>query len=127
MVHIIHTVINTDVTMALNGRLYVNNSIVTITDVGEDIHSSLLCVTNSSNCCGSEDSNSMLGIWYLPSGIPADGNDQNFDQSRGSSVLRLTRKCGATSPNGIFHCQVPDASGALQNLFVGLYLSNLGE
>lgn len=116
-----------DVSLAFNGQLFGNNSIITISDIGEGAHSALLCITNNSDCCDPGDSSSVMGAWYLPNGRPADGNDQSFYQSRGPSVVRLSKKVSTTAPSGIFKCQVTDASGILQNVFVGLYLSNLGE
>ena len=115
----------TDVTFALSGALYGNNSIVTITDIGEEIHSALLCITTNINCCASI--NGRVGGWYLPNGTFIDGNGQNFYQNRGSSALRLFLRSGATSPNGVFHCQIPDASGALQRIYIGLFPTNAGE
>ena len=118
----------TDVTFAHGGALYGNNSILTITDIGEDVHSALLCITNNVNCC---ESNRGVGGWYLPNGTFIDRNDQtlNFYQNRGSSVLRLFQRSGATSQlqHGIFHCQIPDASGALLHIYIGLFPTNAGE
>ena len=118
----------TDVTFALNGALYGNNSIVTITDIGDEVHSALLCITNNRGCCDSDESGGTNGIlWYLPKGMLVNRSGLSFYQNAGSSVLRLFRKRGATSPNGIFHCQVPDASGTQKHIFIGVYPSNAGK
>lgn len=113
-----------DVTFALNGALYGNNSIVTITDIGEDVHSALLCVTNNINCCESDDSS---GVWSLPNGTSANINGLSFYQNEGSSVLRLFRRSNSISPSGIFQCQIPDENGAQTYIYIGVFSSNAGE
>lgn len=50
------------------GHLYSNNSIVTLTDIGEN-ENALLCIINGSDCC--RGSHFMEGVereWYYPSG-----------------------------------------------------------
>ena len=37
-----------------------------------------------------------------------------------SSAVSLYRN-GGTSPTGIFRCEIPDASGTSQNIYVGMY------
>ena len=118
----------TDVTFAHGGALYGNNSILTITDIGEDVHSALLCITNDVNCC-EFNRGVYIGGWYLPNGTFININGLSFYQNRGSSVLRLFQRSGATSQlqHGIFHCQIPDASGVLLHIYIGLYSANSGE
>lgn len=119
----------TDVTIALNGQLYGNNSIVSITDIGEGINSALLCVTNNTSCCHPEESsdNRTVGLWYLPNGKPAGGTGRSFYQTRGASVVRLFHKSLTTSPSGVFLCEVPDVSGVKQSVFIGVYPPNEGR
>ena len=97
---------------------------VTITDIGEDIHSALLCITSNINCCESDESSA---VWSLPNGTSANINGLSFYQNGGSSVLRLFRRSGAISPSGIFQCQIHDASGALRHIYIGVFSSNAGE
>ena len=88
------------------------------------MHSALLCITND-NCC---ESSGRLGGWYLPNGTAVDDRGgPNFYQTRGSSVLHLFLRSGATSPDGVFHCQIPDESGTLQHIYIGLFPTNAGE
>ena len=54
----------------------------------------------------------------MPNGRPVR---ETFHRNRGSTVVRLLRNYDATSPTGIFHCEIPDAFGMTQNIFVGLY------
>lgn len=116
---------HTDVTLALNRRLYGNNSIVSLSDIGRDLHSALLCLTNNSDCCDSEESqHGTGGAWYEPNRRLAD--DQSFGQNRGSSVVHLFRKDIAGTVSGIFQCLIPDANGTEQKVFVGVYPSDSG-
>ena len=114
----------TDITFQLSGVFYANNSNVAIGDIGEG-DNALLCQTNNTQCCrGSDNPNGgPLGEWYFPDGTPVpDGTDASRDifRSRASSVVRLNRRNNATSPTGVYRCEIPDASGTNQNIFVEL-------
>ena len=60
----------------------------------------------------------------MPNGHPVR---ETFHRNRGSTVVRLLRNYDATSPTGIFHCEIADASGISQNIFVGLYPEGEGR
>ena len=52
----------------LNGELYPNNSVVAMANIGEDTDA-LFCLTDSVNCCRSDDTGSVeRGLWVLPDG-----------------------------------------------------------
>ena len=110
----------------MDGNLHASNTIVDVNDIGNTNCEALLCLTNATNCCGNNYGNQ--GEWYLPSGVPADdSNDVHFSRNRGPSVLRLTQN-GSTSLQlmGVFRCEIPDASGVSQNLYIGIYPPGVG-
>ena len=113
----------TEVGILLKGRLYGNNDIVTIDNIDES-DSSLLCYTNNLLCCGNRQ-----GEWYFPSGasVGTSGAGGNFYRNRGPSVVRLNRRNNAMMPTGVFHCEIPDASGTSQSIYVGLYPEGVGK
>ena len=105
---------------------YANNSIVTRTDIGTD-SAALLCTTTYSPCCtgfGNPDTQ-----WFFPNGSQVQNNG-NLPYYRTRSTnprsVRLNRNTQGTT-TGIFRCDIPDASGALQSIYVGIYDSGTGE
>ena len=110
----------------LSGMFYGNNSNVAIGDIGVE-DNSLLCLTDSTQCCrGSDNPNGALGEWYFPGGSPVpDGTDTSRDifRNRGASVVRLNRRNNAQSPTGVYRCEIPDASRTTQNIFVGVNIN----
>ena len=36
-------------------------------------------------------------------------------------MIRLNRRKNATFPTGVFRCEIPDASGTNQNIYIGVY------
>ncbi len=57
---------HSDLGFYLNGQMYPNNSIVTITDI-RDGDNVLFCLSNSSSCCRGSDGMTS-GQWFLPGG-----------------------------------------------------------
>ena len=107
----------------LDGRLYPNNSVVTLTDIGDILNGpSLFCLTPSTDCCSATATPNEATVtreWYLPDGrLPPV--DTSFSREQVSSAVKLYRN-GATSPTGVFRCDVPDANGTSQSIFVGIY------
>ena len=102
---------------------YGNNSNVAIGDIGEDNYA-LHCLTDATQCCrGLDNPSGALGEWYFPDGTPVPhGQDASRDifRNRASSVVRLNRRNNATSPTGVYRCEIPDASGTTQNIFIGV-------
>ena len=113
----------------LNGQLYPNNSVVTLTDIGDIFNGpALFCLTPSTECCSAtETPNEATATreWYLPDGtvLPAI---TSFSREQVSSAVSLYRN-GAASPTGVFRCDVPDASETSQSIYVGLYLLTDGN
>ena len=107
----------TGVYFQLSGVNYNNNSIVSITDIGEGNSDSLLCFTNNINCCESL----RRGEWYFPnnmSEVRTEGEGYSFYRDRGQSVVRLHRRHNATIPTGPFCCEIPDANYATQRVCI---------
>ena len=118
MLHIIFG-LHADVYFENNGKVYTNNSIISLYDIGEGEHA-LLCRTNRMNCCGTPPNR--VGEFYYPSGIQVPINRQlhGFYRNRGEQVVRLNRREGVTSPNGKYRCEVPDAENVMHKIYITL-------
>ena len=103
----------------LNGVVYTNNSAASLLEVGEG-ENALLCKTNRKECCGTPPNR--FGEFYYPNGIkvPIAKQQQGFYRNRGENVIRLNRRDGITSPTGKYQCEIPDASGSVQNIYMSL-------
>ena len=113
------------VNISLNGVYYTNNSIVAMTDIGNG-SAALLCTTTYTPCCSSSNPETQ---WYFPNGTQVPSNPAlPYQRLRGSSPGRviLNRNYEATT-TGIFHCDIPDARGRTQSLYVGIYDNSTGE
>ena len=124
----------TGIGLTLNNVQYTNNSVVNITDIGTD-SAALLCTTTYRPCCFSRP---LPGThWYFPDGsrientntLPyyrtrIDGNP-TFTPRRPGTVLLHRNPEGATT--GIFRCDILDANGIFQSLYVGIYTNTTGE
>jgi len=102
-----------------------NNSIVAMTDIGTGA-AALVCTTSYTPCCSSANPGTQ---WYFPNGNPVPNNPTlPYQRRRGTNPGRviLYRNFESTTA-GIFHCDIPDANGATQSLYVGIYDSNTGE
>ena len=105
---------------------YTNNSVVNITDIGTG-SATLLCTTTRTGCCLSIDGSH----WYFPDGSAVQRTGTTYYRTRtlsdvgGGSVL-LHRNPGGTT-TGVFHCDIRDASGNLQSIYVGIYNATTGE
>ena len=99
--------------------MYGNNSRVSLADVGEGEENALICRTDRINCCGAPN---RFGQFYYPSGIqvPINSAGQSFYRNRGDQLIRLNRRVGVTSPTGKYRCEIPDASGETQNIYITL-------
>ena len=114
----------TGIGLTLNNVQCTNNSVVNITDIGTD-SAALICTTTNSDCCFGRQGNG----WYLPNGFELfNTNTQPYYRTRSTSpgAVRLNRNPGATT-TGVFHCDIPDDSGDLQSLYVGIYNATTGE
>ena len=111
---------------------YTNNSIVSRTDIGTG-DAALLCTTTYSPCCSSRNRDTH---WFFPNGSQVQNNGNHpYYRTRnnpdsgartGLRSVRLHRNPQGTT-TGIFRCDIPDASGVLQSMFVGIYDSGTGE
>ena len=121
---------NVGLGLLLNGVLYGNNSIVTLDEIGED-SAALFCLTNKTDCCRTSDTPQGVGVigeWFFPDGssVYNEGFGDDFYRGRGLSVVLLQRRNNAQT-TGVFRCEVPDASGTNQQLYVGVYPVNSGS
>ena len=103
----------------LKGITYMNNSAASLLEVGEG-ENALLCKTNNESCCGTPPNR--FGEFYYPNGIkvPIAKQQQGFYRNRGEKIIRLNRRDGATLPTGRYRCEIPDASGYMQNVYITL-------
>ena len=116
----------TGIWLILNGVQYTNNSVVNITDIGTG-SAALICTTTNQACCLSTDGSQ----WYFPDGSTVQRTGTTYYRSRtisigGGGTIRLNRNPHGTT-TGIFHCDIPDGSGDLQSLYVGIYTATTGE
>ena len=126
----------TGIWLTLNNVQYTNNSVVTITDIGTD-SAALLCTTTYRFCCYSGPPPGTH--WYFPNGTRVDGfNTLPYYRSRtdgqrfppgtspiGGTVLLHRNPEGTTT--GIFCCEIRDANGFFQSIYVGIYTATTGE
>ena len=117
--------------LTLNSVQYTNHSVVTITDIGTD-SAALLCTTTYKPCCYSGNPGTH---WYFPNGSQVDRFDTlPYYRSRTSSrvttdppgTVLLHRNSEGTT-TGIFRCEIRDATGDFQSLYVGIYTATTGE
>ena len=90
---------------------------VSITDIGEGVNDSLLCITDNPNCCKTL----AMGEWYFPnnmSTVRTQGFGDSFYRNRGPMVVRLHRRYNAMRPTGPFCCEVPDANEVIQRICI---------
>ena len=109
--------------LVLNSASLANNSLVVRGGVGEG-ENGITCTSENVDCCSDPDSTA--SGWFSPTGDPlhegADGATHLY-LTRGPGFVRLNRITGGTS--ALYWCDVPDYSGDLQRLYVGLYTNDL--
>ena len=119
-----------DLGFLLDGQLYGNNSVITVTDIGSSFFmSALFCLTPSLECCSDSETPNAASVtreWYLPDGTPVSSAGTVFSREQVSSAVALYRS-GGTSPAGVYRCEIPDASGTSQNIYIGIYPQGDGE
>ena len=122
---------STGITLTLNNVSYTNNSVVNITDIGNG-SAALLCTTTFKPCCFSGPPPGTH--WYFPNGTRVDRfNTLPYYRSRidehmspvPGTVLLHRNPEGTTT--GIFRCEIRDATGAFQSIYVGIYTATTGE
>ena len=109
----------TGIYFVLDGQVFVNNSVLSLSEIGEG-ESALLCKTNLMKCCGTVPNR--IGEFYYPNGVrvPVNGRAHGFYRDRGDQVVRLNRREQTISPTGTFRCEIPDENEVMQNLFITL-------
>ena len=103
----------------LNGSIYLNNSIISLQEVGEG-DNALICHTNKQDCCDTLPNR--LGEFYYPNGeqVPIRNRGDEFYRQRGDGEIYLNRRIETTSPVGRYSCVIPDATQVSQTLYIDL-------
>ena len=115
------------------GQTVGNHSYVDLSLVGTSDSNSVQCHTDLDTCCSSTEG-SHRGDWYFPNRkrllFTRDGDI--FEQ-RVAQRVDLRRLYSATSPSGIYHCDIPTnavydnaRSSVRDPVYVGLYASGGG-
>ena len=116
------------VAVVRSNRAIQNNSHIVLEDVGPFLTTALICLTNKSPCCNSED-----GSWYHPDGsrvlAASEKVSDNFYQSTFlTQTVILYRPIFADNfPSGIFHCEINDTSNTRRKLYIGIYRNGEGN
>ena len=106
----------------LQGRTYLNNSVVAINDIGEG-DNALLCMTDKPDCCSPLNGTIAQGEYYFPnnSSVPNGHNKNNsLYRNRGPQVVRLNRRNNVLSPTGVYRCEIPDSSGTNRSIYINI-------
>ena len=103
----------------LKGKVYNNNSFVSITDIGED-DKALLCKTDKVECCGTRPNR--FGEFYYPDGsrVPIKRENDRFYRNRDEQQIRLNRRVGSVSPTGLYRCEIPDSNNVMLKVFINI-------
>ena len=108
-----------------------NHGYVDLGMVETSYTTSVQCHTNLSTCCRS-DFGIHRGQWYFPDGAPLQNSSGDGDIYEFGANMRhdLRRRNSATSPTGIYHCEIPTNAvhidtdiSVREAVYVGLYTS----
>ena len=104
--------------------IYGNNSEIAITEVGEG-DNALQCRTDLTTCCRNMPPEMRLGEWHYPnnSRVNISASGDGIYRTRGSMVVILNRRNGATQPTGLYCCEMPTAAHTNTNSRICIYLS----
>ena len=127
------------VSLELLGQVIPNNSLVNLDDLqyhpnnnqptNGNGQQTLMCVTDLVDCC--EPPRTVRGDWYYPDGgtIVFNTRGATFQRNRGANEVingqhffgsvRLWRRYTPLE-RGLFRCEIPDANGVNQNLYVNI-------
>ena len=111
------------------GQTLANHSYVDLSLVGTSGSDSVKCHTDLTTCCsGGQGSN--RGDWYFPNGnrLPFSGSGDIFEH-RVAQRVDLRHWNNATSPVGIYHCEIQtnDHISVRATVYVGLYTASGGR
>ena len=103
----------------LKGSVYLNNSAISLEEIGEG-EDALICRTNNRDCCATPPNRA--GEFYYPKGdlVPIRSRTEDFYRNRGEGEIRLNRIVGSTAISGRFSCAIPDANGIIQVAYIYL-------
>ena len=122
-----HTYSHTGVYLSSKGIVYANNSVISITEIGEtDVYTypspphnsnnGLQCITDRMPCC--RFAPNTAGEWLFPDGtmVPGQSTALTFYRNRGhdDGTVNLNRLNNVMIPTGKFCCVIPDATDAVQ-------------
>ena len=92
-----------------------------IYDIGSTDNTALLCHTNKPATFGGGSNSG--GDWFAPDGDTVGGLSSTdvpgFGRNRAPMIVRLRMNTG-TPEQGIYYCEVEDADGITQTVYVGL-------
>ena len=119
------------------GQTLANHSYVDLSLVGGDDSGSdtVQCHTDLAHCCSGAQG-SHHGDWYFPNGDRLGFSDENDDifEFCESQRVHLRRRNSATSPVGIYRCDIPTNAvhddtdiSVRDTVYVGLYTASGGK
>ena len=115
------------VSFSMGARLP-NHSYVDLGAVGTDYSTSVWCRTDLGTCCRNEDG-PHRGQWFFPGGVALETNGDIYGFEKPQRV-ELRRNNSATSPTGIYRCEIPTNAvrddtdiSVRDTVYVGLYTS----
>ena len=104
--------------LLLKENLVTNISQVQIDGIGDGYNEALLCVTDFHKFNNNNINETFeYGNWYFPNKSLVETSGDIYI-SRGRGVVRLHRAENVTTPSGVFCCEIPDANGTIQKIFV---------
>ena len=119
------------------GQTLADHSYVNLSLVGNDYDGSdsVQCHTDLSTCC-SRGQGPHRGDWYSPGStdrLPFPNEDGDIFEERTAQRVDLRRRNGATSPVGIYRCDIPTVAvydesdtSVRATVYVGLYTASGG-
>ena len=116
------------------GQTLANHSYVDLSLVGRDYYGGVQCHTDLTTCC-SGGQGVHRGDWYFPNGnrLPFSNEESDIYEVRVSQRVDIHRRSSATSPVGIYHCDIPteavhddDDISIRAAVYVGLYPASGG-
>ena len=116
--------------LTLNSVQYTNNSVVNITNIGTD-SAALMCTTTFIYCCFSGPPPGTH--WYFPNGTRVERfNTLPYYRSRTDAKISplgtvLLHRNPEGTTTGVFCCEIRDATGIFQSIYVGIYTTTTGE
>lgn len=103
------------VRLLFKGKIYGNNSLFFINEIGRTNSSSALqCITDKGNCCRSYNYHNFIGEWYFPNGSKVlkqfDSTEfyRNRDPNGAVNLNRFSNDIMSPITTGQYCCHVPD-------------------